>query len=283
MIFWRIINNQLFAVHEVDKLGFNINEGYYIPDEYLEQKNFIILRTCFGIGDWGIISAMPKKLKEKYPDCKISIPSEKFLSDLFSQYQSNWSSWDRPFRSCETIFKNNPYIDSIFDSFHGEIFHDHYRVYTSNSEEPLIKQMLRFWQFKEEEMTDINPQIYWDEKEIDFANNIIKSHTGNGEFGTLLLSNKFDGENLEKIQDIINKFNLPLYYWISNPNLQINFKKALDLRHIDIRVQMYIKSKATFNVGNQSGVNDTISSYAPTYTVPRKELGSNYLPNQIYI
>lgn len=283
MVFWRIIENRLFAISNVNKLGFDIKDGYYIPDEYIQTRDFSILRTCFGVGDWGIISAMPRKLKQKFPDCSISIPSEIFLKNVFGGMESNWSSWDNPYKIAEIIFKNNPYIDSVFDYNYEEIYHDHYRVYTEEVNEPLIKQMLRFWQFTEEELNDITPEIYWDDDEKKFAQNIIDYHTPNNKFGTLLISNRFDGKDINKIQDIIDKYDLPLYYWLSNPNIDLKFKRALDLRHVDIRIQMYIKSKAVFNVGNQNGVNDTISSYAPTYTLPRGELGSNYLPNQIYI
>ena len=71
MIFWRTWNNKIWPTAEVDRLGFSIDNPSYIPDEYLEQENFIILRTCHWLGDWGIISAFPKKLKEKYPNCKV--------------------------------------------------------------------------------------------------------------------------------------------------------------------------------------------------------------------
>ena len=65
MIFFRTYNNKLFSVGEVNKLGFSIDNPSYIPDEYLNQQNFTILRTCHGLGDWGIISSFPRKLKEK--------------------------------------------------------------------------------------------------------------------------------------------------------------------------------------------------------------------------
>ena len=51
MIFWRSYNNKLYPVQEVDKLGFSIDNPSYIPDEYLKQENFIILRTCLD-RDW---------------------------------------------------------------------------------------------------------------------------------------------------------------------------------------------------------------------------------------
>ena len=39
MIFWRILDNKLYTVEEVDKLGFEESDGLRVPDEYLEQKN----------------------------------------------------------------------------------------------------------------------------------------------------------------------------------------------------------------------------------------------------
>ena len=74
-----------------------------------------------------------------------------------------------------------------------------------------------------------------------------------------------------------------MFYWTSTPNSGFNFKKALDLRHVNIRTQLCIKTLATFNIGNQTGVNDTIAKYAPTYTVPRGDVGSNYIKSEIYI
>ena len=68
MIFSRILDNKLYNIKEVTKLGFEESEGLRIPDEYLERQEFTILRAAWGIGDWGIISAMPRLLKQKYPN-----------------------------------------------------------------------------------------------------------------------------------------------------------------------------------------------------------------------
>ena len=76
MIFYRILDNRLYHIKETDNLGFEKSEGLFIPDEYLDGQNFMIMRTCAGTGDWGIISAMPRLLKEKYPNCKVSVPSK---------------------------------------------------------------------------------------------------------------------------------------------------------------------------------------------------------------
>ena len=84
MIFWRIVDNKLYSVGNVDRLGFEESEGLRIPDEYLNNQKFLILRTAHGIGDWGIISAMPRLLKQKYPNCKVYIPSKKLIKSLFN-------------------------------------------------------------------------------------------------------------------------------------------------------------------------------------------------------
>lgn len=278
-VFWRTYNNQLFNVGEVDNLGFHISDASFIPDEYLQKQNFIILRTCFGIGDWGIISAMPRKLKEKYPKCKVWIPSTELLRKMFGHLEQNWSSWEDPFLVVHTIFDNNPYVDGFIDSFNDDVFNDHYRIYSDN-EEPLLQQMLRFWQF--DTFDDIEPELYFSDTEIEFGNKIIQNHC-NGEFGTLLISNRYAGEGKNQIQQKLNEYNLPMFYWTNVPNTGFDFIPALDMRYIDTRVQLYIKTQAKFNVGNQTGMNDTIAKYTPTYTVPRGKLGSNIIKSEIYI
>jgi len=279
MIFWRTYNNELYPIGEVDKLGFPMEDPSYIPDEYLETKNFVILRTCFGVGDWGIISSFPRKLKEKYPDCKVWIPSPELLRKMFGQMEKNWSSWDDPFEVVHTIFDNNPYVDGFVDSFEGDVFNDHYRIY-GNENAPLMEEILRFWQF--DSFEDIEPELYFSDEEKEFGDNVIKDHC-DGEFGTLLISNRFDGVGIEKIQQKIDEYDLPMFYWTKSQDVGLVFKKALDMRHINTRVQLYIKTKSKFNVGNQTGMNDTISNYSPTYTVARPNLGSNIIRSQFYL
>lgn len=281
MIFWRAYNNQIYTVGDVENLGFPSSDASYIPDEYLAGREFIIMRTCFGLGDWGIISAMPRKLKEKYPDCKVYIPSPLLLERMFGSLKSNWDSWDNPYNVVHSVFDNNPYVDGFIDSFEGDVFHDHYRIWDSPKEHiPLVEQMLKFWQFID--VSDTSPEIYWSDAEKKLGDSIIKYHTSDSKYGTLLLSNRFNGDGMDKIQLYIDTYDLPLYYWISG-DYGLDFKRALDMRHINIRIQLYIKSKATFNVGNQTGVNDTIAGYAPTYTVARDGLGSNIIRKQVYL
>lgn len=278
-VFWRTYNNKLYNIGEVNQLGFPISDPSYIPDEYLKQENFVILRTCFGIGDWGIISAMPRKLKQRYPNCKVWIPSAHLLRNMFGHLEQNWSSWDDPFQVVHTIFDNNPWIDGFIDSFEDDAFNDHYRIY-SDKDEPLLEQILRFWQF--DNFNDIEPELYFTQQEKSFGNAIIKNHC-DGEFGTLLISNRYDGEGHARIQSIIDKYDLPLFYWTTKPDCGFHFKRALDMRHINTRIQLYIKTQSKFNVGNQTGMHDTIANYAPTYTVARPNLRSNFIRSEIYI
>ena len=143
MIFWRVLDDKLYAIDEVDKLGFETKEGLRIPDDYLDNQEFVILRTCHGIGDWGIIASLPRLLKAKYPNCKVYIPSKNLIKKLFNIEHNN----------AHVVFDNNPYVDDFVDSVSGEIFHDHYRIYDKNNTDvPLAKQMLKFWQFSDSEM-----------------------------------------------------------------------------------------------------------------------------------
>ena len=289
MIFWRVVDNQLYVVKDTDKLGFNQSDGVRIPDEYLEKKIFVILRTAHGIGDWGILSAMPRLLKQKYPKCKVYVPSKKLLNSLFQINHDN----------AYKIFVNNPYVDDFIDSIDGEIFHDHYRIYDEkNTDIPLIKQMLKFWQFEENEMSDYLPEIYWSDQEKELGNRIIEEYVGDKDFGCLLMSDRFGtqrGEHDQKsfdkdksvMLDIIQKNELPYLYWTREPlkNTPFNFiDKALNLRNIDFRIQLYLKSKAKINISNQCGISHLVCRYSDCFESQRQyPIEHNFLDNIKYL
>jgi hypothetical protein len=285
-IFWRINNNQLTPLFETQQLGFPIEDPSFIPDEYLDKREFIIFRTCHSIGDWGIISAMPKLLKQKYPDCKVYVPSTKLISKVFGGF-NNWNHWNNPFENAELVFKNNPYIDGFIDDINDEVFHDHYRIYDLNNiEVPLIIQMLKFWQFTDEETKDYLPELYFPTEEINIGNQIIETYT-NGEYGTLLLTNTVkeyysDDINSLLLKELQQYKDLTFFYYgskdikdtIFNSIKSINFK---DL-NIPIRIQLYIKTKALANIGYQSGVNDSVCRYSKVICTPSTDvLGADYL------
>ena len=240
MIFYRILDNKLYHVNEVSRLGFESLDGFQIPDDYLKKQKFMIFRTAWGIGDWGIISAMPRLLKQKYPECKVYVPSKKLIKNMFN-IDTN---------VVETIFKNNPYVDCFKDYVLGEIFHDHYRIYDkTNLDVPLVEQILKFWQFNEEEFKDSQPEIYWTDEEKKFGDNIIKEYVGDGEFGSLLISDRFGtqrGEHDEetykneknKIQGFLASQQIPIFYYTykSLAELPFKIKSSFDMSNIDLRI-----------------------------------------------
>tara|TARA_Y100000592_G_scaffold91770_1_gene152388 strand:+ start:1398 stop:2264 length:867 start_codon:yes stop_codon:yes gene_type:complete len=288
VIFWRIIDNKVLPVDEVKTLGFEESEGMRIPDEYLQEQEFVIMRACHGIGDYGIISAMPRLLKQKYPNCGVFLPSNPLYKKL----------WGRNNKIVESIYNNNPYVDGFVDSVKGDIFHDHYRVWNKDkSDIPLIKQMLKFWQFKDNEMEDYLPEMYWTTEEVSLGDSIIKEHTNGGEFGCLMISERF-GQNdktpnpktfkshHEKMTQLLKENEYPYFYWSYKPieELGFKFKKILNLRHMNLRIQLYIKSKAKVNVGIQCGTTQCISRYSKCISIQRQfPMGGNIIDGEILI
>ena len=299
MIFWRIVDNQLNPINEVENLGFEKLEKLRIPDEYLDKQEFMVLRTAHGIGDWGIISAMPRLLKEKYPNCKVCVPSKKLLKKFqFGQDHNN----------VHVVFDNNPYVDEFVDEIDGEVFHDHYRIYDKdNTDIPLVKQMLEFWQFTEEEMSDSQPEMYWSDDEKMFGDKIILEYIKGGEFewpspipnfGCLLISDRFGtlfGEYDEKfykkdtkvITKVLKDNSLPYFYYTSKSIKETPFNfidKALDMGYIDLRIQLYIKSQAKINVSNQCGTNQIVTRYSKCYESQRQyPIAHNFVEGEIYL
>tara|TARA_A100001515_G_scaffold142352_1_gene140977 strand:+ start:147 stop:1013 length:867 start_codon:yes stop_codon:yes gene_type:complete len=288
MIFYRILDNRLYHVEETDNLGFEKSEGLFIPDEYLDGQNFMIMRTCAGTGDWGIISAMPRLLKEKYPNCKVNVPSKKLLKRIFGKHHNN----------VHVSYDNNPYVDSFVDEYDGEVFHDHYRIYDKNNVDvPLVKQILKFWQFTDEETNDCQPEIYWTDEEKKLGDDIIDNHV-KGDFGFLLISDRFgtllgkyNKNSYEKDKSSITKalsdYDLPYFYWTHEPLSKTEFSfinDVLDVRHINLRIQLYIKSKAKVNIGTQCGPMDITPRYSKTLISQRQyPLGINLINGVEYI
>ena len=264
MIFWRVVDNKLYPINEVKKLGFDESEGLRIPDEHLEQQEFMVMRTAHGIGDWGIISAMPRLLKQKYPNCKVYVPSINLLETLFGQQKQNWGNWDNPFNNVNYIFDNNPYVDGFKDYMVGEVFHDHYRIYNKDKKGiPLVKQMLKFWQFKENEYEDYYPDLYFSEDEIKLGDGIIKDFTKGKEFGGLLITNRFESTGGRYDEE-------------SN--------KGFDLRNVPTRIQLYIRSKSKLNIGTHCGFLDCVSRYSNVFQIQRVfPLNQNLIEAEYYI
>ena len=296
MIFYRIVDNKLYHVGQVNKLGFEESENLRIPDEYLERKEFTIMRSCHGLGDWGIISAMPRLLKQKYPNSKVYVPSVKLLEKLFGKQNQAWSTWDNPYNNVNYIFKNNPYVDGVKDYVIGEVFHDHYRVYDKNKKDiPLIQQMLKFWQFTENEYDDYTPELYFSQEEISVGDNIIKEFVGSQEFGGLLITNRFES-NGGRYNEKVNKMllnallekctDLPFFYWTYKKpkDLPISFNKCFDMRNVPTRIQLYLRTKAKLNIGTHCGFLDCVSRYSKVFQIQRVfPLNQNVVESEYYV
>jgi len=289
VIFYRIVDNELHPVKETDTLGFEKSEGLRVPDEYLDKQEFMVMRTAHGIGDWGIISAMPRLLKEKYPDCKVYVPSKKLLKKLFGKDHDN----------VHVVFNNNPFVDEFVDEIDGEVFHDHYRIYDKdNTDIPLIIQMLEFWQFTDEELSDSQPEMYWSVEEKEFGDKIIHQNARDSEFGCLLISDRFGTQlgkhhqetydrDVQNFMNILTEHQLPYFYWTSKPISETPFdwiNKTLDMKHIDLRIQLYIKSKAKINLSNQCGTNHLMVRYSKCFESQRQfPLAHNIVKGEIYL
>jgi len=289
MIFQRIVDNRIHPVNETDTLGFDKSEGLRIPDEYLDKQKFMVMKAANGIGDWGIVTAMPRLLKEKYPDCKVAVPSKELLKKLFGQDHNN----------VHVTFDNNPHVDEFVDGIDGEVYHDHYRIYDrDNPNIPLIKQMLTFWQFNDEEMKDSQPEMYWSDDERELGDAIIDEYVGDKEFGCLLISDRFGTQygkydeksyknDYSKIEKFLESTKLPYFYWSYKDLDEIGYDsvdKALDMKHMNLRIQLYIRSKAKFNIGNQCGLTQTISRYSKCYTTQRQfPIAHNFIEGETYL
>ena len=280
--FFRIYNNQLSLAGNTKRLGFNSNNPMFIPDEYLEKKEFIVMRTCHGIGDWCLISGLPRLLKEKYPDCKVYIPSSTMLKNIYGSMLDNWGygTYDCS-QITHDIFSNNPYVDSFIDSFEGEIFHDHYRIYDENNDKiPLSEQMLKFWQFKKKEYLDSTPDIYFSKEEKSFGDKILGSLKN---FGYISVSSTYGTTaNTKVLRDKIKEYgDITWFYYGENPieDTDLNFiKKYISIKpmNLNIRQQMYLKCQAIVNVGNETGMALWGAKYSDTYVLGNKVYGPNH-------
>lgn len=283
------LNEHLRGIGEVTKLGYSSENPQHIPQEYLDQRQFIIFRTCHSYGDWVILSAMPRLLKQKYPDCTVIVPSPSCIQNYFSPIQWQNKS-ENPFNNVLEIFTNNPYVDGMVDIIPPgiPIYHDHFRIYDiKNPNIPLVQQMLKYWRFEESEMVDCQPELYWMQDEIEQGDTIIKSVFGEKDFGFLYIDDIFFQTNPEYsgapllrkrqlLQEEILKHNIDWMYYthdgLCHYDTLSNVVNVKDFE-MTLRVQNYIKSKAKLIIGHQGGFGtDVMARYTDCYVVP---IGNN--------
>tara|TARA_R100000773_G_C4218230_1_gene116723 strand:- start:643 stop:1572 length:930 start_codon:yes stop_codon:yes gene_type:complete len=278
--FFRILNNKLYGIPS-ENIGFPVTNPSYIPDDYLENGEFVVMRTCHGIGDWCIISAMPRLLKEKYPNCKVYIPNSNMLKTIFGDMLNNWGygTFDSSTIS-EVVFNNNPFVDEFIDGYNGEIFHDHYRIFDENNDKiSLTKQMMTFWQFNDEEMIDTSPDFYPTKDECEttslfLLDNKISKYSYisvSSTFGNTAESNLL----IDKIKQVDEDMRWLYYGEAPLKNTSLNFLDAIELKDLNfsIREQQTLKINAEYNFGNETGMNLWTPKYSKTYVIGNKYYG----------
>ena len=288
MVFY---NHYLEPVANVDRLGFPNTKPEYIPIEYLNEQIFCIFRTCHSYGDWVILSAMPRLIKQKYPNSTVIIPSPKCLSKYFNEQQ--WQNkHENPFNNVIEVFENNPWVDGMIDEIPAgmPLFHDHFRIYDeTNPHIPLVKQILKYWRFEEHEMIDCEPELYWSDDEVQSGNKIINEIFGSEEFGFLYIDDTFfyqiklDETDIQRRRNLIpqeiDKHKLTWLYFSGNDTFRYDTtNKIINIKDINmtLRIQNYIKSKSKLIIGHQGGYGtDCMSRYTNCYVVPLTTGGLN--------
>ena len=272
---------------ETNKLGFDVKNPQFIPQKYLDEQFFVLFRTCHSFGDWVLISAFPRLIKQKYPHCTLSVPSPKCISKFYSP--DNWLNRSaNPFDNVVQIYYNNPYVDGMIDEVPDgmPVYHDHFRIYDLNEPNILIvEQMLKFWRFDPKEITDSPPELYWDDAEKYIGDAAIHAIFGKEPFGFLYIDDTFyEGPIMQfpsldikrqTIQSKINEFdNMPWLYYAGRDISETHYKtksRAVDVRSLSVslRVQNYIKSKSKLVIGHQGGYGtDSMSRYTKCYVIP---------------
>lgn len=298
MEFWRIYNNRIVHSSTVNWIGFDVNKEYYqAPQEYIDEGKFLILRTAHGIGDWVMMERMAFNLKQKYPNCKVYVPTPKMCRDIFKPLYDMgwWKSWGDPSKTVEYMFKNNPYIDGWVDEWHTEVYHDHFRVYDStNPRITLSQQMCKFHHMEYEECTSLVPMLYFDKQEEEQGDKELTQLPP--EFQFLHISDRYTDSDTDILLKYIEHLNLSgkkfVTYYKGDIN-QTQFSKLNivgNIQHIeDPRIQFYVKSKAENVIGVQTGATDVISGLTKVHSLHHSKTleetlhKGNYIPSISYI
>ena len=159
-------------------------------------------------------------------------------------------------------------------------------------------EMGSHWQFTEDEMSDSQPEMYWSEDEQRLGDDIISTAARDSDFGCILVSDRFGTqlgkhhqESYDKDTRVMTKIlienEIPYFYWMSKPMSDTPFdfiEKALDMKHIDLRIQLYMKSKAKINISNQCGTNHLMVRYSKCYESQRQyPISHNFVEGETYL
>jgi hypothetical protein len=294
--FFRIVNSRIVGADPVNTLGWNINEEHFTaPEEYIQNGQFIIYRTVFGVGDWGIILSMPRLLKETYPHCKVYIPSRKLLESTWG-YSNRHNNWLNPYDIPTELFKNNPYVDGVTDQWDTEIYHDHFRLTDGSTNDSLVLQMLRFHGVDVNQDTDYLPDLFFSDVEKQEFETIRQSVFGDSPYIAFSARRSLDElsqahNNVDKatyLLDLVKKLvtdyvGVPTLTFNST-GLDFNLNTKMSAEGVPLRLLLYLICHAESAIGQQTGIYDTCSRYTRVKVVPHSnELAENYLKSVDYI
>ena len=281
MRLYKIYNEALYdGGVEVTRLGYNKNNVSLNKIPRDQKITFAFSPSSHSIGDWGILSSLPKHIKKIYPNSTVVVPNSALCYKIFQPFFDDgwWSEiTKKPWENGYMMWKHNPYIDHWLKpgEWKDEIHTDHYRLwsYEDNYNEPLIEQILRAFGATDEELSqwDTRPKLYFSKEEEQECTEIINKHVGNNPYGCLLFSGRvekymgrweFDSilfSNAREFED------MPVFYYsqfdLNKTEWGNIFKNKISFEELDLtlRQQLYIKQNAHFNLGYQSGMTDAIS------------------------
>ena len=320
MLQFKLYKDQIQNLGEVERLGIAVKDllpEYSLPKDY--DGWFPFTRLCFSLGDWAVVSGLPEALKKKYPKIKIALPSRYYLKSVFGDMIQQWAYGDNnPFAYIDHIFKNNPYIDYRFNPGDFDIIYtDHDRAYTEDINIPLAEQILLRFGLTQDDLNNIDsrPSLYFEDSEDSFEYSPKFYHLGRNQSwhlgeskGTKVTSFRFDGyddygcllfasriKNLKGrwddkslLQEARKYKDTPVYYYsefdLNGTEWDELFPYRLDLSQYNLREQLYIKSKAKFNIGYQAGINDAVSRYTDNIILtPYDDIKENIIRKVNYI
>jgi hypothetical protein len=295
MLYYSIRNNKIWPGQDVSLVGWSKNKDYPVIDN---PDKVLIFRTALGVGDWVMLERLPAAIKRYYPECKVYIPSAKMIEETFGPLMYQWATWGDVANTVNLVFKNNPYVDGVVDTWEGEVYSDHWRIFDeTNWKTPLVRQMARFYNIPDEAEIDYTPMLYFDQDEIrtglTYIHELSEQHT---DYNFIHISDRNTGSDNELLLSYIkeNKLDeLPFLYYCKGDIQETIFKDLKLINNIagvkDIRSQFFIKSKAQDCVGNQTGAMDVVCGLTKVHALHHSETlyetfrVGNYLPPQSYI
>ena len=296
MVQYKIEYDNVLGVRQCDYLGDNYQPGYVSPYDYNNIELFPFTRCCFSIGDWGIVSALPRILKELNPNLQFYIPTPNWISNVFPNVNGWKYQGIDPAKSVELVFANNPYVQYFDTGNFTTVFSDHDRCNRFGNE-PLAKRILRYFGVDEQVISklDVRPELYFTEEEQLIGNHIINQYTNNNQYGCILLASRLEhlnncwDINIPSIQNLLveirklsldkdfkffyySSFDITKTYWADVFNItEHNFINFANIKDCPLRIQWYIKSKAAYNISYQSGFNDCVSRYSKHLIATHRE------------